>query len=84
MTDNVRRSHARLRARFTNFYFDDSVGQSFVSYDDLEWRADQIGIIEFHTRSFFSIIPEHLEAGGQEILIETDGRLSGLVGLADR
>lgn len=55
-------SHARLDAGAPDFYLDDTVRETFVSDDDLEWGADEIGIIEFDTGPIVTIIPEDFES----------------------
>ena len=62
MLDKFRGGDARLDAGASDFYLDDAVCEAFVSDDDLEWSANEVGIIEFDAGSIVTIIPEDFEA----------------------
>jgi len=55
-------SDARLDAGAPDFYLDDAFGETFVSDDDLEWGANEVGIIKFDAGSIVTVVPEDLEA----------------------
>ena len=62
MLNEFSRSHSRFDTGAPDFYFDDTVGKTFVPDDDLEWSADEVGIIEFNAGPIITIIPEDFES----------------------
>jgi len=55
-------SDARLDAGAPDFYLDDTFRETFVSDDDLEWGANEVGIIEFDAGTIVTVVPEDFEA----------------------
>ena len=55
-------SDARLDAGAPDFYLDDTFRETFVSDDDLERSANEVGIIEFNAGPIVTVIPEDFEA----------------------
>lgn len=54
----------------------DTVRKPFVADDDLERRADKIGVIEFDTGAIGAIIPQDFDACRHQIGVETGCSLS--------
>lgn len=56
-----------------------AVRKAFVTDDDLEGSADEIGIIEFDTGAIGTVIPQHFDACCHQIGIESCGNLGRLL-----
>ncbi len=55
-------SDAGLDAGAPDFYLDDTIRETFVSNDDLEWGPNEVSIIEFDAGPIVTVIPEDFEA----------------------
>lgn len=62
MLNEFSRSYSRFDTSAPDFYFDDTFGETFVSDDNLEWSANEVGVIEFDAGPIITIIPEDFES----------------------
>jgi len=59
MCDDLSGRQFQFYPIFPRLHLHDSFREALVSDDDLEGGSHQIRIVELHTRSFVSIVPEY-------------------------
>ena len=77
MSDEIAGGDAGFDSRSPNLDLHHAVSETFVTDDDLEGDADEVGIIEFDSGAIGTVVPQNFETCGHQIGIEPCGSLDG-------